>query len=40
MNFWTSVAIDFTSSNGDIDNPTSLHFQRVDKPSYYYQAIN
>lgn len=40
MNFWTSVAIDFTSSNGNFTSPNSLHYQKLDKPSYYYQAIN
>ena len=35
-----SIAIDFTSSNGDPSNPSSLHYKYSEIPNIYEQALN
>jgi len=34
-----TIAVDFTSSNGDITSESSLHYIRGDQPSVYEQAL-
>ena len=33
------AAIDYTASNGDKNNPDSLHYQDIEKDNQYEQAI-
>ena len=37
MNF--TVAVDFTASNGDPSNPTSLHYINPYQPNHYISAL-
>ena len=34
-----TVAIDFTASNGNPQNPQSLHYMTVNHPSLYSRAL-